>query len=292
MVLSIPIARSLHFLVMVWFLAFITMHVALAAATGFRRNLKHMYAGQDGNSWIGFWIFAATMVIVVCAWVVASPFTLKHPRMVQRVGFALVALGQRLFEHIDSSPGEYSEADISPYFWHNGKYPDSPEYQAMLDNGFADYRVRVSGLVEQLAEFDIAALRAMSQYEQITQHFCVKDWSGVAKWGGVSMQTIPDQVRPTPEAKWVVSYALGDDPDAHPIEKVSYQLTMLAYDRNDHPLSFGHGAPLRLRNETQLDFKQVKGLKGIGFVADFDNIGGGYGGYNEDHAFFGYRQSI
>jgi methionine sulfoxide reductase catalytic subunit len=39
---------------------------------------------------------------------------------------------------------------------------------------------------------------------------------------------------------------------------MSYHLTMLAYDMNDEPLSFGHGAPLRLRNETQLGFKQVK----------------------------------
>jgi methionine sulfoxide reductase catalytic subunit len=28
------------------------------------------------------------------------------------------------------------------------------------------------------------------------------------------------------------------------------QLTMLAYDMNGEPLSYGHGAPLRLRNET------------------------------------------
>lgn len=61
---------------------------------------------------------------------------------------------------------------------------------------------------------------------------------------------------------------------------------------NDEPLSFGHGAPLRLRNETQLCFKQVKWLKGIEFVADFADVGGGHGGYNQDHEFFGYRQSI
>ena len=45
-------------------------------------------------------------------------------------------------------------------------------------------------------------------------------------------------------------------------------------------------------NETQLGFKQVKGIKGVEFVADFAEIGGGYGGYNQDHEFFGYRQSI
>ena len=112
------------------------------------------------------------------------------------------------------------------------------------------------------------------------------------------MQSILDVVRPTPEAKWVVFYSFGDGPDqgtyydAHPIEQMGYHLTMLAYDMNDEPLTFGHGAPLRLRNETQLGFKQVKWIKGIEFVASFADLGSGYGGYNEDHEFFGYRQSI
>ena len=141
-------------------------------------------------------------------------------------------------------------------------------------------------------------LRALPHHEQITQHFCIQGWSGIAKWGGVSMQTILDLVQPAPEAKWVVFYSLGDGPDAgiyydaHPIEQMGNHLTMLAYDMNDEPLSFGHGAPLRLRNENQLGFKQVKWIKGLEFVAHFSEVGGGYGGYNQDHEFFGYRQSI
>jgi DMSO/TMAO reductase YedYZ molybdopterin-dependent catalytic subunit len=50
--------------------------------------------------------------------------------------------------------------------------------------------------------------------------------------------------------------------DAHPIEHMGHHLTMLAYDMNEEPLSFGHGAPLRLRNEIELGFKQVKWIKG------------------------------
>jgi thiosulfate reductase cytochrome b subunit len=297
-VLSIQTARSLHFLVLVWFLLFIVSHVTLALATGALRNLNHIYAAQDGESWTGFWIFAASMVVVIVAWVAATPFTLRHPRVVQRVGYALIGPVQRLFEHVDATPGEYTEKDISPYFWHNGQYPDSDEYTALFDGNFAGYRLRIDGLVENPVELDLLQLRALAHHEQITQHFCIQGWSGIAKWGGVSMQTIIDLVKPRPDAKWVVFYSLGDGPDkgiyydAHPIEQMSYHLTMLAYDMNGEPLSYGHGAPLRLRNETQLGFKQVKWIKGVEFVADFAEIGGGYGGYNQDHEFFGYRQSI
>jgi DMSO/TMAO reductase YedYZ molybdopterin-dependent catalytic subunit len=45
-----------------------------------------------------------------------------------------------------------------------------------------------------------------------------------------------------------------------------------------------HGTPLRLRNEVQLGFKQVKWLAGIDFVARFSDVGGGHGGYNPDHS--------
>lgn len=115
----------------------------------------------------------------------------------------------------------------------------------------------------------------------------------MAKWGGVSMATIVDLVKPRPEAKWVVFYSLGDGADkgtyydAHPIHHMGHHLTMLAYDMNDQPLSFGHGAPLRLRNEIELGFKQVKWIAGIEFVVHFSEIAGGHGGYNQDHEFSG-----
>jgi methionine sulfoxide reductase catalytic subunit len=296
--LSIQTARSLHFLVLAWFLVFIVLHVAMVFMTGLLPNLNHMYALRDSNGWLGLWVFLASMVVVTAGWLAATPFTLRHPRVVQRVGFALIGPVQRLFEHLDATPGEYGERDLSPYFWHNGHYPVSDEYQALQDGNFADYRLRINGLVEHPAELGLDQLRALPHHEQITQHFCIQGWSGVAKWGGVSMQTIVELVKPRPEASWVVFYSLGDGPDggiyydAHPIEQMRYRLTMLAYDMNGEPLSFGHGAPLRLRNEVQLGFKQVKWIKGIEFVAHFSEVGGGYGGYNEDHEFFGYRQSI
>jgi methionine sulfoxide reductase catalytic subunit len=297
-IFSIQTARSLHFLVFVWFLAFIVIHVFFVFTTGLLVNLNHIHAGRDDESWIGFALFAASMVVLIVGWVAATPFTIRRPRVVQRAGQAIVGPLQHLFEHLDPKPGQYSEKDISPYLWHNGQYPDSDEYKALFDGHFADYRLRINGLVEHRVDLDLAELRALPHHQQITQHFCIQGWSGVAKWGGVSMQTIVDLVKPHPDAKWVVFYSLGDGPDkgiyydAHPIEHMTHHLTMLAYDMNDEPLSFGHGAPLRLRNENELGFKQVKWIKGIEFVAHFSEVGGGYGGYNQDHEFFGYRQSI
>ena len=70
------------------------------------------------------------------------------------------------------------------------------------------------------------------------------------------------------------------------------QLTILAYEMNGEPLSELHGAPLRLRNERELGFEQVKWIEAVEFVESFAALGAGQGGYNQDHEFYGYRESI
>jgi thiosulfate reductase cytochrome b subunit len=160
-VFSIQLARSVHFLVMVWFVVFIVMHVTMVFATGAARNLNAMFAARDGSGALGFVIFAVAMAVVVAAWIAASPFTLRHPRVVQRVGNALVGPFQRRFEKVHVTPGQYTEADISPYFWHNGHYPDSDEYRALQAGGFADYRLRINGLVARPVELSLTELRAL-----------------------------------------------------------------------------------------------------------------------------------
>lgn len=296
--LNIQTARSLHFLVLCWFLLFTVVHVTLVLTTGALHNLNHMYAGRNDDSWLGFGIFAVSLVVMVVGWVAATPVTIRRPRLIQRLGYALIGPAQRLFEHVDARPGQYDTSDVSPYLWHNGQYPESAEYADLFNENFAGYRLTVGGLVDHPVELDLAQLRALPHHEQITQHFCIQGWSGIAHWGGISMTTLCELVQPQARANWVVFYSFGEGPDegiyydAHPIEQMYYPLTMLAYDMNGAPLSYGHGAPLRLRNEAQLGFKMVKWIKGVEFVEDFSDIGGGYGGYNEDHEFFGYRQPI
>lgn len=295
---SIQAARSLHFLVLLYFLAFVVVHVTFVFTTDAVRNLNHMFAARDDDGWIGLAIFTLAMLVVTVGWVAATPFTYRHPRVVQRVGYALVGPLQRLFERANPKPGAFTDEDISPYLWHNGTYPETVEYKELEKSDFVDWRLRVYGLVERPAELSLADLHGLPYHEQITQHFCIQGWSGVAKWGGVSMQTIMDIVKPLPEAKWVVFYSLGPGADggvyyvAHPIDQMSHHLTMLAYDMNGEPLTYGHGAPLRLRNELQHGFRHVKWLKGIEFVEHYSELGGGYGGYNEDHEFFGRHQTL
>ncbi len=69
-------ARAVHFPVMLYFVAFIVVHVALVMLTGFQRNLNHMYASQDAVTWTGFWVFIASLVVVAAGWIAARPLVL------------------------------------------------------------------------------------------------------------------------------------------------------------------------------------------------------------------------
>ena len=55
---------------------------------------------------------------------------------------------------------------------------------------------------------------------------------------------------------------------------------------NGQPLPIEHGAPVRLRIETQLGFKMVKWVRAIEFVDDVSTIGQGQGGFREDQQFY------
>ncbi|ALV39956.1 hypothetical protein AU252_01235 [Pseudarthrobacter sulfonivorans] len=73
----IELARAVHFPVMLYFVFFIVVHVALVLTTGILRNLNHMYASNDGAGWTGFWIFAASLAVMVAAWFLARPLFLR-----------------------------------------------------------------------------------------------------------------------------------------------------------------------------------------------------------------------
>ena len=290
-------ARTIHFGVLVWMLLFIAVHTLMIFVTGFVVNVNHMTLGTDTRSWKGVALYLAWMAVVAVFWIVASPFTTRHPRAVQKAGQFMVGRLKGLLENTNPT-ATYDESDISPYFWPNGEPPRSERYEKLKSGGWADYRLRIDGLVGNPVEISFAELHAMPRQEQITQHFCIQGWSGIAKWAGVPMRAICDLVQPAADAKWVVFYSFADGPvggryyDCHPIASMYHELTILAYEMNGAPLNESHGAPLRLRNEVELGFKQVKWIEAVEFVDSFEHLGAGQGGYNEDQEFYGYRMPI
>lgn len=292
-------ARTVHFAVLLYFVCFILTHVAMVFSTGLLRNLNHIIRGVDDNSLWGLALFGIGMGVITVAWVLATPLTLRHPRAIQRVGRLITGGLNALFERF-KPVAEFEEKDISPHFWPNGTEPKSAEFQRLLDGGFRDYRLKVGGLVETPREFSLDDLKALPRHEQITQHYCIQGWSGIAKWAGVSMREILRIVRPSPDARYVVFYSFAHGPaageglyyDVHEMDHMHHENTLLAYEMNGAPLPLLNGAPLRLRNELELGFKQIKWIQGIEFLSTYSHLGSGQGGFNEDNEYFDNRAPI
>lgn len=97
-----------------------------------------------------------------------------------------------------------------------------------------------------------------------------------------------------PTAKFAVFYCADvDDEGVFYYESIVladcyHPQTILAYELNGAPLDVPHGAPLRLRFERQLGYKQAKYVMRIELVESLFGIGGGKGGYWEDQGYEWY----
>ena len=291
------VARSLHFLGMMGFILFIIVHVTMVIVERFPVTMGDIFLGKETSFGIAIGILGLFVLVVVAVHVWATGTSLKYPRAVQiKLGTVIEPLKRILFRRIIPRP-YYSSSDITPFFRINGYPPDTKEYKQLVETNFADWKLEIHGLVENRLELSIADLHSMKRQEQITEHSCIQGWTAIGEWGGVPMSYIMSLCKPLPQANYVVFYSYQYASGAQFYEAISMELakhyqTILAYEMNGGPLSIPHGAPLRLRIETQLGYKMVKWLKSIEFVSDYKKIGMGQGGHREDHMFYGIGAGI
>ncbi len=184
---------------------------------------------------------------------------------------------------------EFTRADLSPVFRVNGSVrPETAEYTRYVTNGFADWQLRVDGLVAQPLALTLPQLRYAPSRTQITRHDCVEGWSAIGQWTGVPLGLLLRRAGLSSHARYIVFHCadtLLGKPYYESIDLVDafHPQTILAHSMNGAPLSVGHGAPLRLRVERQLGYKQAKYIMRIEAVASLAALYGGKGGYWEDN---------
>ncbi len=219
-------------------------------------------------------------------------------RGVLRSAEGLTMRAQRIVSARDALAREYSEADMSPHFRSNGtSMPGTSEYAQHVAESFANWRVTVDGLVAHPLSIPIQALRAMPHRVQITRHDCVEGWSAIGKWHGVPLSRILDAAGLSTRAKYIVFHCadrFGDKPYYESIDLIDafHPQTILAFGMNGHLLPVPNGAPLRLRVERQLGYKQAKYIQRIQAVESLAGIYGGKGGYWEDNVDYEWYAGI
>ena len=286
--------RSIHFLLLCGYVAFTIVHVSLVVATGTQRNFNHIVLGTDDSRPLGLILGCIGLAVVIASWIAAYVIAWRYPRLIQRLHKAVVfPLELAVSDSARFNPAErYARKDISPYFWPNGKMPDSEDWKRLAADDFRGYRLRVGGCVENPVDLSLDEIRALGHDEHVALHHCIQGWSGIAQWGGISMLRLIGLVKPLPGARVVEFLSFGDGLyggvyyDTQRLEDVVKPECLLAYEMNDVPLPQLYGAPLRLRVENQLGFKMVKWIREIRFVETEKTLGQGQGGTNEDAEYF------
>lgn len=193
---------------------------------------------------------------------------------------------------------EFAPEQRSPVFRANGtRVPAGADYARHMTENFANWRLVVDGLVTRPLSLSVAQLRAMPQRSQITRHDCVEGWSAIGKWTGAPLKLLLDAAGLRSSARYLVFHCADGEAGQPWYESIDlidalHPQTILAWALNDVLLPVGNGAPLRLRVERQLGYKQAKYVQRIEAVAELASIHGGKGGYWEDRADYQWYAGI
>lgn len=193
---------------------------------------------------------------------------------------------------------EFRPDQMSPVFRTNGNSnPNTADYNQHVAENFVNWRLEVGGLVDRPLRLSLTDIGAFPQRAQITRHDCVEGWSAVGKWQGPMLGNVLKAAGVRTSARYIV-FTCADlwsgAPYYESIDMVDafHPQTILAWAMNDKRVSVGHGAPIRLRVERHLGYKNAKYVMRIDAVASLAGIGLGKGGYWEDHVNYDWYAGI
>lgn len=201
-----------------------------------------------------------------------------------RMGDVLTYKAHRLLLPARSLAREYTHADISSSPAIGTTDPGDPNrsifdpergpiYDRMRHGEFADWRLTIEGSVARPRAFSLGDLQQLPSRTQITRHTCEEGWSAIAEWTGVPLRQVLEAAGILPSARFVQFYAYDALADGIDMLDALHPQTILAYGMNGGDLPVAHGAPVRLRVETQMGYKSMKFLRRIVVTDHFDDLG-------------------
>lgn len=204
------------------------------------------------------------------------------------VGETLTYGVQRVLMSNHSLAREFDRSQITKFVPVDGNPPRNEAYQRLLAGKFADWRLKVDGLVERPALLSLSDLKSYPARTQITHQACEEGWSFIAEWTGVPLSFVLNMVGALPHARYVVYFAFDESWDSIDMAEALHPQTLLAYGRNGEELPADYGAPLRMKVPRQLGYKNVKFLSHITVTDTLKNIRNGQGSVSPDYGYSWY----
>jgi DMSO/TMAO reductase YedYZ molybdopterin-dependent catalytic subunit len=204
------------------------------------------------------------------------------------VGETLTYAAQRVLMANHSLAREFNRSQISTSVPIDGQPPETEDYQRLLAGGFADWRLKVDGLVARPSLLSLAELKSYPSRTQITHQACEEGWSFIAEWTGVPLTYVLSVAGVLPQARYVAYFAFDESWDSLDMPEALHPQTLLAYGMNGEELPAPHGAPLRMKVPRQLGYKNVKYLSHITVTDSLKNIRNGQGSISPDYGYSWY----
>jgi len=192
-------------------------------------------------------------------------------------GETLTYAAQRLLTR-HSMAREFSRSQISAKPLMNEVAPLGDEFERLKQGRFADWRLKVDGLVARPASFTLAELQSHPRSSHITMIQCEEGWSYIAEWIGTPLSHILDAVGAAPQVRHVVYRSIQADWwESIDMADALHPQTLLTYGMNGGELPVGFGGPLRLRVMRQLGYKSVKYITSLTVTDNIKQFGKGLG---------------
>jgi DMSO/TMAO reductase YedYZ molybdopterin-dependent catalytic subunit len=142
------------------------------------------------------------------------------------------------------------------------------------NNDAAAWRLTIQGVRGGARVLTMDEIRSFPRQTMITEFRCIEGWSTINQWSGARLSDVVDAFPPDHPTRYVAmetpdrGYYVGLD-----MESALHPQTLLAYELNGAPLTWQHGAPLRLAIPVKYGVKNIKRVGTIRYTdvrpADF-----------------------
>lgn len=172
-----------------------------------------------------------------------------------RAGLALSdRAGEWMFRPTALAP-TYPDADVTPFErFPVNRYVEFEPSRADL----ATWRLSVEGQVSRPGEYTLAQIMSLPKVVQNVRHICIEGWDVIGTFGGARLSDLLAFVGADTSARFVEVGCLDDYYSSLDMASCLHPQTLACYEMYGHPLTAGHGAPLRLHLPIKLGYKSSK----------------------------------
>jgi DMSO/TMAO reductase YedYZ molybdopterin-dependent catalytic subunit len=169
----------------------------------------------------------------------------------------------------------YPESAITRPFPFNAYYDedDAPNVDG------ANYKLEVSGLVDNKKPWTLEDLYALPQVSQITRHVCVEGWSAIGSWQGAQLSEFLKRIGADTRARYVWFKCAEGYTNTIDMPTALHPQTQMTFKFDNKTLPRAYGFPMKIRIPTKLGYKNPK------YVVAMEVTNVDKGGYWEDQGY-------